>query len=71
MKKHLKTYVSYFKDISNMGSWIIDEHNWKRQKSDIGIVIRLGGRKRQATFDVPWLSKQDQVKTSRLVVTAL
>ena len=72
MKEHLKTCIPYFEDISNVGSWIVDEHNRKRQKLDIGVVIGLGGRrKRQATLDVPQLSRQDQVKTSRLAAMAL
>ena len=66
MKEHLKTGVLYLEDISNVGSWIVDEHNQKRQKSDTGVVIRLGGKKRQATVDVPRLSRQDQDETSRL-----
>ena len=71
MKEHLKTCVPYLEDISNVGSWIVDEHNRKRQKSDTGVVIGLGGRKRQATLDVPRLSRQDQDETSRLAAMAL
>ena len=71
MKEHLKTCVPYLEDISNVGSWIVDEHNRKRQKSDTGVVIRLGGRKRQAILDVPRLSRQDQDETSRLAAIAL
>ena len=68
MKEHLKTCIPYLEDISNVGSWIVDEHNRRRQKSDTGVVIGLGGRKRQATLDVPQLSRRDQNKTSRLAV---
>lgn len=49
----------------------MDKHNRKRQKSDTGIVIRLGGRKRQVTLDISWLSRQDQDKTSTLAAMAL
>ena len=71
IKEHLKTCIPYFEDISNVGSWIVDEHNRKRQKSDTGVVIGLGGRKRQATLDIPRLSRQDQDETSRLAAIAL
>lgn len=53
MKEHLKTCIFYLEDISNIGSWIVDKHNWKRQKSGTGIVIRLKKRKKQATLNVP------------------
>ena len=55
MKEHLKTCIPYLEDISNVGSWIVDEHNQKRQKLDTNVVIRLRGRKKQATLDVPRL----------------
>lgn len=71
MKEHLKPCIPYLKAISNVRSWIVDEHNWKRQKSDTGIVIGLGERKRQATPDVPRLLRQDQDETSRLAAMAL
>lgn len=59
MKKYLKTYIPYLKDIFNVGSWIVDKYNWKRQKSDIGVVIGLGGRKKQATLNILRLLRQD------------
>lgn len=71
MKDHLKTCVPYLEDISNAGSWIVDEHNRKRQKSDTGAIIGLGGRKRQATLDIPRLSKQEQDETTKLAAMAL
>ena len=71
MKEHLKIYIPYLEDISNAGSWILDEHNLKRQKSDTGPTIGLGGRKRQTILDVPQLSKHDQDETTRLAAIAL
>lgn len=71
MKDHLKTCVPYLEDISNAGSWIVDEHNRKRQKSDTGAIIGLGGRKRLATLDIPRLSKQEQDETTKLAAMAL
>lgn len=48
----------------------MDEHNRKRQRSDTGVLIGLGGGKRQATLDVPQLSKQDKDKMTRLAAMA-
>lgn len=57
IKDHLKTCVAYLKDIFNARSWIVDQHNQKRQKSDIGAKIGLEGTKKQATLNIPQLSK--------------
>lgn len=71
MKEHIRTCTSYLEDVSNVGFWIVDEHNPKRQRSDTGAVIGLGGGKRQATLDVPRLSRQDQDEMTRLAAMAL
>ena len=72
MKEHLKICIPYLEDISNAESWIVDEHNRKRQKSDTSAVLGLGGRKRQATLEeVLRLSKQNQDETTRLAAMAL
>ena len=55
MKEHLRICIPYLQDISNAESWIVDEYNRKRQKSDTSAVIGLGGRKIQAILDVPRL----------------
>ena len=71
MKEHPKTCIPYLEYVSNVGSWIVDEHNRKRQISDTVAVISLGGRKSQATLDVPRVSRQDQDETTRLAAMAL
>lgn len=70
MKDYFKTYISYLEDISNIGSWIVDEYNRKRWKSDIGVIIELEGKKRQAILDIPQLLKQKQDKRIKLVAMA-
>ena len=59
MKEYLRICMSYLEDMSLVGSWIVDEHNRKRQMSDTGAVIGLGGGERQSTLDVSRLSRQD------------
>lgn len=60
MKEHLRNCTSYLEDVLNVGSWIVDEHNRKRSRSDTGVIVGLGGGKKQAILDIPQLSKQDQ-----------
>lgn len=43
MKEYLRICPSYVEDISKVGSWIVDGHNRKRQRSDTGAVIGLRG----------------------------
>lgn len=57
IKEHFKTYISYFKDISNMKSQIINKHNQKKQKSDINIINILEKRKKQVILNVLQISR--------------
>lgn len=59
MKEYIKIYISYFKDIFNIESWIVDKYNQKRQKLDTDVVIGVERRKNQATFNVSQLWKQN------------
>lgn len=54
-----------------MKSWIINEHNWKKQKSNTGIIVGLEKRKRQVILNILWFLKQDQDKISRLAAMTL
>lgn len=66
MKEHFKTCILYIKDVSNVGFWIMNEHNQKQQRLDTSAVIRLRGRKKQPIFDVSQLSRQDKDKMTKL-----
>lgn len=71
IKEHFQIYIPYFENISNMISQIINKHNQKKQKSDIGIVIKLKKGKKQAILNISQFLRQNQNKTSRLVAIAL
>ncbi len=71
MKEHLKIYIYYIEDVSKVSPEIVDEHNQKRQNSDISVAIGLIGKKRQITLNIPWLLIQNKDKMVRLKAIAI
>lgn len=71
MKEHLKTCEAYLEDPANTGSWIVDEHNRKRQKTGIQDFISIRGVKRQTKLEVPTLSQTEQDIGNRMAAMAL
>lgn len=41
IKKPLKNYIAYLKNLTKKIAWIIEKHNWKRQKLRIQILISV------------------------------
>lgn len=71
MKEHVRNCTSYLEDVSNVGSWIVDEHNWKRSRSDIGVLMGIMGWEKPSYTGVPRLLKQDQEEMTMPAAMAL
>ena len=71
IKEHLKTCEAYLEDPTNAGSWIVDEHNRKRQRTGIQAFVLITGVKRQSRLEVPTLSNEEQEAINRMAAMAL
>ncbi len=71
MKEHLKTCEAYLEDPTNAGSWIVDKHNQKRQRTGIQAFVSITGVKRQSRLEVPTLSNEEQEAINRMAAMAL
>lgn len=71
MKEHLKACEAYLEDPCNAGSWIVDEHNRKRQRTGIQEFVSITGVKRQSRVEIPTLSNGEQEAINRMAAMAL
>ena len=60
MKENLKNCIAYLEDPTNEASWIVKEHNWKRQKTGIQTFVSVAWVKRQSKLEVPVMSSQEE-----------